>query len=115
MGTLNSERWPGVSSGLDEDERREKVKQRVAMELEEKKEAVENDDKSICWQQQTGQTLDTYKFTDEKKNTWKSMILELEAKQLKAGKWLVTLTRVFLTFSLVSKMHTDVMFTEAAN
>ncbi|KAL9982084.1 hypothetical protein ACROYT_G010878 [Oculina patagonica] len=84
MGTLNSERWPGVSSGLDEDERREKVKQRVAMELEEKKEAVENDDKSICWQQQTGQTLDTYKFTDEKKNTWKSMILELEAKQLKA-------------------------------
>lgn len=95
VGTLNSERWPGVSSGLDEDERREKVKQRVAMELEEKKEAVENDDKSFCWRQ-TVQTLDTY-ITDEKKNTWKSTILELEAKQVKAGKWLV-LAKVFLTF-----------------
>ena len=83
--TLNSKRWPGVSSGLDEDDRQGKVKQRVALEPEEKKEAVENDDKSggFCWQQ----TRDT---ADEKEYTWKAT-LEFEAKHVKAGKWLVNL------------------------
>ena len=38
--------WPGVSSGLDDDERRVKVKEKLTVELEEKKEAVENDDDS---------------------------------------------------------------------
>lgn len=84
--TLNSKWWPGVSSGLDEDDRQGKVKQRVALEPEEKKEAVENDDKSsgFCWQH----TLDT---AVEKEYTWKATI-EFEAKHLKAGKWLVNLT-----------------------
>ena len=84
--TLDSKLWPGVSSGLDEDERPEKVKQRVALEPEEKKEAVENDDKSsdLCWPQ----TCDT---ADEKvlEYAWKSTIDD--AKDVKTGKWLVNL------------------------
>lgn len=91
VGTLNSERWPGVSSGLDEDERRDKGKQKIAMEPEEKKEAVENDDKSVCWQQLGRQTLDTCP-PDKSMYTWKTKILELEGKQVKAGKGLVNLT-----------------------
>jgi len=84
--TLNSQLWPGVSSGLDEDDRQEKVKQRVALEPEEKKEAVENDDKSsgFCWQQ-TRETADE----KELEYTWKSTINE--AKHAKTGKWLVNL------------------------
>jgi len=84
--TLNSQLWPGVSSGLDEDDRQEKVKQRVALEPEEKKEAVENDDKSsgFCWQQ-TRETADE----KELEYSWKSTIIE--AKYAKTGKWLVNL------------------------
>ena len=81
-GALDSKLWPGVSSGLDEDDRQGKVKQRVALEPEEKKEAVENDDKSSgfnCWQQ-TQDTVDK----KELEYTWESTIDE--AKHAKAGK-----------------------------
>ena len=47
--TLNTEQlqWPGVSCGLDEDERRVKLKSKIALEPDlEKKTAVENDDES---------------------------------------------------------------------
>ena len=82
--TLDTKWWPGVSSGLDEDDRQGKVKQRVVLEPEEKKEAVENDDQSsgFCWPQ-------SCETADEKEleYTWKSTIDEL--KHSKTGKWLV--------------------------
>lgn len=84
--TFDAKWWPGVSSGLDEDDRHGKLKQRVVLEPEEKKEAVENDDQSsglgFCWQQ-------ACETSDEKEldYTWKSAIDEL--KHAKTGKWLV--------------------------
>lgn len=83
--TLDTKWWPGVSSGLDEDDRQGKVKQRVVLEPEEKKEAVENDDQSsgFCWQQ----TRETAADEKELEYTWKSTIDDL--KHSKTGKWLV--------------------------
>ena len=83
--TFDAKWWPGVSSGLDEDYRQGKVKQRVVLEPEEKKEAVENDDQSsgFCWQQ----TRETAADEKELEYSWKSKIEEL--KPTKTGKWLV--------------------------
>lgn len=84
--TFDAKWWPGVSSGLDEDDRQGKLKQRVVLEPEEKKEAVENDDQSstsgFCWQE-ARETADE----KELEYTWKSTIDEL--KLPKTGKWLV--------------------------
>ena len=79
--TFDAKWWPGVSSGLDEDDRQGKLKQRVVLEPEEKKEAVENDDQSsgFCWQQ-ARETADE----KEVEYTWKSTIDEL--KHAKTGK-----------------------------
>ena len=84
----NREWWPGVSSGLDEDDERQRnVKQRVAIEPEEKKakEAVENDDKSVSfiWHKK----LDAFPPDDEKKYTIEiKKKEEIEIKDVKAGK-----------------------------
>lgn len=86
--TLDSKWWPGVSCGLDEDERQGKVKQRVTLEPEEKKEAVENDDKSsgFCWQETL--TRDT---AEEKKLEYTLESTVREAKHVNAGTLLVNL------------------------
>ena len=83
--TLDSKWWPGVSCGLDEDDRQGKVKQSVTLEPEEKKEAVENDDKSsgFCWQ-----TRDT---AEEKKLEYTLESTIREAKHVKASTLLVNL------------------------
>lgn len=82
--TFDAKWWPGVSSGLDEDVMERKSKQRVVLEPEEKKEAVENDDQSsgFCWQQ-ARETADE----KELEYTWKSIMDEV--KHAKTGKWLV--------------------------
>ena len=110
VDALNSEQWAGVCSGLDEDESREKVKQRIVMEPEEKKEAVENDDKSFSWLQTSGTCL-----PDENKYSWKSATLELKTKEVEAGEWQVNLTKAFLTFYFYFENAYSSLFTQAAH
>lgn len=109
VDAINSEQWAGVSSGLDEEERREKTKQRIVMEPEEKKEAVENDDKSFCWLQTSDPCL-----PDENKNTWKSSMLELKTKHVEAGKALVNLTKTFMNLYFELENAYSSLFTQAA-
>ena len=63
-GTLNTA-WPGVISGLEEDERPAKGKEKMPVEPEEKKLAVENDDNSSNCSTTTESSLFEFKL-DEK-------------------------------------------------
>ena len=76
--TLNTEVWPGVSSGLDEDERR---KRKVCLEPEEKKRAVENDDDSSTSEIESS----LFEYASSEKYTLKTGI-QIELKNAKFGK-----------------------------
>ncbi|XP_022808956.1 uncharacterized protein LOC111345934 [Stylophora pistillata] len=86
LEALSLENLPGVCSGLDEDPRQRKVKQRVAIEPENKnsKEAVENDDNShsfsFCWQQK--EEITSFP-PDTEKRCEKKMTKELDLKDFK--------------------------------
>lgn len=83
--TFDAKWWPGVSSGLDEDVMERKLKQRVVLEPEEKKEAVENDDQSsgFCWQQARDRET-----ADEKEHVyvWKSITDEVKHAKTESNK-----------------------------
>ena len=71
-GTLNTA-WPGVISGLEEDERPARGKEKFPVEPEEKKLAVENDDDSSNCSSASSTTessLFEFKLDEKKINFW---------------------------------------------
>ena len=98
-GTLNTA-WPGVMSGLEEDERPVKVKEKCPLEPEEKKLAVENDDDSS----NSSSTSESSLFELDEKylslNLWTGP--QIPSKSVKCGKCLLIQRNCFC-FGFLSK------------